>query len=110
MRIAYLSQSVLISDSANSVHVTRMAQAMSDLGHVLHLLPYKAGALMPISPRTTECALDLRFIGSMNLLDASAAGSGACVLLCHGCASVICHQSFLVVRLSDASSKVSRRT
>lgn len=37
MRIAYLSQSVLISDSANSVHVTRMAQAMSDLGHVLHL-------------------------------------------------------------------------
>lgn len=37
MKISYLSASYLISDSANSVHVTRMCQAFSHNGHEVRL-------------------------------------------------------------------------
>ena len=43
MKIAYLSSSTLISDSANSVHVVKMCQAFAELGHEVTLHGLRGG-------------------------------------------------------------------
>lgn len=92
MRIAYLSNSHIPSDQANSVHVVNMAAALSDLGHDVTLWVYRGTGPTPWSGADDAAGVaahfgvrsgfGLRYYAQPGIPGSSSIGSIAAAIVC----------------------------